>query len=47
MDPGAYFGMGKQERSLDKQPLPEANAAPIPMVLQHENIRGPDYYLTE
>ena len=35
------------ERSLDKQPIPEASPSPKPMASRHENIRGPDYYPTE
>ena len=35
------------ERSLDKQPLAEANPSPNPIASRHENIRGPDYYPTE
>ena len=35
------------ERSLDTQPLPEANPAPTPIGCRHENIRGPDYYPSE
>lgn len=35
------------EHSLDKQPIPQADPCPKPMVSGHENIRGPGYYPTE
>ena len=35
------------ERSLDKQPIPEAAPSLDPVAAQHENIRGPEYYPSE
>jgi len=32
------------ERNLDKQPLPDETSSPEALAIDHENIRGPNYY---